>query len=147
METLFTSPSYPLLFLLSFLAATILPIGSEWLLIVMVVKGFSPEYSVLTASFGNYLGACTTLLIGIWGSDFCIRKVLRIDDTQLTRAKRLYGKYGTWSLLFSWLPIVGDPLCLIAGIFRVNFFRFSILVYVGKFFRYAILALLALNTT
>jgi len=147
METLFTSPSYPLLFLLSFLAATILPIGSEWLLIVMVVKGFSPESAVLTASFGNYLGACTTLLVGIWGSDFCIRKVLRIDDTQLARAKKIYGKYGTWSLLLSWLPIIGDPLCLIAGIFRVNFLRFSILVYIGKFFRYATLAFLALNTT
>jgi membrane protein YqaA with SNARE-associated domain len=132
-----------LLFLLSFLAATVLPIGSEWLLIVMILKGYSPEYTVLTASFGNYLGACSTLLIGIWGSQFCIRKILRIDDAQLIKAKKLYKKYGIWSLLLSWLPIVGDPLCLLAGIFKVNFIRFSILVYVGKFLRYATLAFLA----
>lgn len=150
METLqlfFTSPGYPTLFILSFLAATVLPIGSEWLLIVMVLKGFSPEYCVLTASVGNYLGACTNWLIGIWGSDFCIRKILRIDDVQLQKAKKLYKRFGTWSLLLSWLPIVGDPLCLVAGIFKMNFIRFSILVYIGKFIRYATLALLTLQTT
>lgn len=148
METLypfFSSPSYPLLFLLSFLAATVLPLGSEWLLIVMILKGFSPEQTVLTASFGNYLGACSTLLIGIRGSDFCVSKVLRIDENQLIRAKKLYEKYGTWSLLLSWLPVVGDPLCLVAGIFKVNFIRFSLLVYVGKFMRYATLAFLAIH--
>lgn len=150
METLpilFTTPSYPALFLLSFLAATVIPLGSEWLLIVMVMKGFSPEYCILAASTGNYLGACTTFLIGIWGADFCIKKLLRIDETQLQKAVKLYQKYGTWSLLLSWLPIIGDPLCLVAGIFKVHFIRFSILVYIGKFCRYATLALLTLQTT
>ncbi len=139
----FTTPSLSLLFILSFLAATILPIGSEWLLIVMIVHGFSLPSVVITATLGNYLGACTTYLIGIWGSDFIIRTVFRIDDRQLERAENLYEKYGSWSLLLSWLPVVGDPLCLIGGVFRISIFRFSFLVFVGKFFRYAILALLA----
>jgi len=150
METLhlfFTSPGYPVLFLLSFLAATVLPIGSEWLLIVMVIKGFSPEYCVLTASIGNYLGACTNLLIGMWGSDFCIKKILRIDEEQLQKAERLYNKYGAWSLLLSWLPVVGDPLCIVAGVFKVHFIRFTVLVYIGKFCRYATLAFLTLQAT
>ena len=147
LPSLLTNPSLSLLFSLSFLAATILPIGSEWLLIVMVLQGFSLQTVVITATFGNYLGACTTYLIGIWGADFFIQRILRIGDTQIVKARKLYGKYGTWSLLLSWLPVVGDPLCLVAGIFRISFIRFSVLVFVGKFFRYAILALLAQHGT
>ncbi|MGB3210806.1 MAG: YqaA family protein [Desulforhopalus sp.] len=145
--SLFTAPSLPSLFLLSFLAATVLPIGSEWLLIVMVVQGFPLQDTVLIATFGNSLGAFTTCLLGVWGSDFFIRKIFRIGDTQLERAKKMYGKYGSWSLLLSWLPVVGDPLCLLAGVFRVNVIRFSVFVFVGKFFRYAILASLARHGT
>jgi membrane protein YqaA with SNARE-associated domain len=143
LHSLADSPSLPALFLLSFLAATVLPIGSEWLLVVMILQGFSLVDVVLTASFGNFLGACTTYLIGIWGSDFLIRTVLRISDQQLNRAKTMYGTYGKWSLLLSWLPVIGDPLCLLAGIFRVGFGRFALLVFVGKFSRYAAVAVLS----
>jgi len=135
-----TAPSLPLLFFLSFLAATLLPVGSEWLLIVMVTQGFSPAELVVTATAGNCLGACTTYLIGTGGSDFVIRRILRMEDSQLVRASKLYGKYGSWSLLLSWLPVVGDPLCLMAGLFKVRFIQFAVLVLVGKFFRYAMLA-------
>ena len=147
LSSLFTTPSLWQLFVLSFLAASILPIGSEWLLIVMVLQGFPLHNIVITATLGNFLGGCTTYLIGIWGSDFFIRTILRITDTQLVHTKKLYGKYGTWSLLLSWLPVIGDPLCLVAGLFRISFIRFSVLVFVGKFFRYAILALLAQHGT
>ena len=143
----FSTPNLPLLFILSFFASTVLPLGSEWLLIVMIVQGFPLPDVIITATAGNYLGACTTYLIGIWGAHFVIRKILRIDDAQLVRVKKLYKKYGTFSLLFSWLPVIGDPLCLIAGIFRINFVHFSILVFVGKFFRYAILAFFASQGT
>lgn len=142
LQTIADAPSLPALFLLSFLASTILPIGSEWLLVVMLVQGFSRDQLVLTASLGNFLGACTTYFIGMRGSEAIIRSVLRIDPGKLTRAGRMYEKYGTWSLLFSWLPVVGDPLCLLAGIFRVGFGRFSLLVFVGKVARYATLAFL-----
>lgn len=147
LQTLTDSPSLPALFLLSFLASTILPIGSEWLLIVMIVQGFPRDQLILTASLGNFLGACTTYLIGIWGSDFIIRTILRTDDRQLSRAGKIYEKYGVWSLFFSWLPVVGDPLCLLAGIFRVGFVRFSLLVFVGKFLRYATLAFFVAQST
>lgn len=137
------SPSLPLLFLISFLASTLLPIGSEWLLVAMTFQGFPPAELVITATLGNFLGACTSYLIGTWGSDFFIRKILRISDSQLARSRNIYEKYGAWSLLLSWLPVVGDPLCVLGGIFRVSFLRFTLLVFVGKFCRYAILALLA----
>ena len=138
------TPSLPLLFLISFLAASVLPIGSEWLLILMIVKGFAVPSTVATASIGNYLGACTTYLLGIWGSDFCRRKILRMNRASLEKADRYYRKYGILSLLLSWLPIIGDPLCFLAGTFRVHFAAFSLLVFIGKFCRYATLAFLTL---
>jgi membrane protein YqaA with SNARE-associated domain len=132
----------PTLFLLSFLAATLLPIGSEWLLLVLLVQGHSLLALVATASVGNFLGASTTYLIGRCGSELLTRRLLRIDDTQLERARTLYSRYGVWSLLLSWVPIVGDPLCLLAGIFKVDFALFSLPVLLGKTSRYAALALM-----
>ncbi len=146
-SSLITTPSLPILFVLSFLAATVLPIGSEWLLIIMIVQKFSFAEVVFTATLGNYVGACSTYLLGIIGANFIIRTILRINDAQLLRAKKIYARYGTYSLLLSWLPVIGDPLCLIAGVFRIKFIRFSVLVFIGKFFRYAILALLAQHGT
>jgi len=147
LSSLITSPSLPLLFVLSFLAATILPVGSEWLVIVMVGQEFALPDVIFTATLGNFFGACSTYLLGIFGANYIIRTILRIKDAQLIRAEKMYAQYGTWSLLLSWLPVIGDPLCLVAGVFKTNFIRFSILVFVGKFFRYAILALLAQHGT
>lgn len=145
--TIYTSPSLSLLFLLSFLAATVLPLGSEWLLVVMIAQGFPFSQVVATAATGNYLGGCTTYLIGIWGSKFSFERLLGITEAQLNRATRVYEKYGVWSLFFSWLPVIGDPLCLLAGIFRIRFLRFSIFVFFGKLSRYAILAFLTQQGT
>lgn len=138
-------PSLPVLFALSFLAATVVPIGSEWLLVVMILSGSSPTQTVIAATSGNYLGGCTTYFIGIYGSDFIKSKLLRIGERELVRAERIYTKYGSWSLLLSWLPIVGDPLCLLAGIFKIRFMRFSLLVFSGKFLRYTTLAALTMK--
>jgi membrane protein YqaA with SNARE-associated domain len=132
----------PALFLLSFLASTLLPLGSEWLLVVLIIHGHSVESVVTIATIGNYLGACTTYMIGIWGSQYLITKILRINDKDMARAHALYGKYGSWSLLLSWLPVVGDPLCLLGGIFRIRFFHYSVLVFSGKLARYIAVALL-----
>ena len=140
-------PSLPLLFVISFLAATILPLGSEWLVVIMIANGFLAVDVVLTASLGNFLGACTTYFLGIWGSDFCRDKVLGVSPDSLARAERYYHRYGPWSLLLSWLPVIGDPLCFVAGIFRVRFLLFCQLVFVGKFSRYATLAFLTLQGT
>lgn len=137
---------YPALFLLSFLASTFIPLGSEWLLVTMLLKHHDPVLAVALASIGNYLGACTSYAIGIYGGPLLIRRVLRIDEAAQQRANRLYGRYGSWSLLFSWLPVVGDPLCLVGGLLRVRFARFSLLVFTGKLARYALVAWLVLNS-
>lgn len=135
---------YPALFLLSFLASTVIPLGSEWLLVTMLLERRDPLLSVALATVGNYLGACTTYGLGIYGGPFLIRKVLRIDEAAEKRADRFYGRYGSWSLLLSWLPVVGDPLCLVGGLLRVGFARFSLLVFAGKLTRYAFVAWMTL---
>jgi membrane protein YqaA with SNARE-associated domain len=143
-ETLL-SHGYPALFLLSFLAATLLPLGSEWLLVGLLLQHSEPVATVAVATAGNYLGACTTFLIGRYGGPWLVERVLRIDATARLRAQRLYGRFGAWSLLFSWLPVVGDPLCLVGGVLNVSFARFSLLVAAGKLARYAVVAWLTLR--
>jgi len=135
----------PALFLLSFLASTMLPLGSEWLLVAMVIQRHDPLVTVLTATAGNYLGACTSYGIGIYGGDFLIKKLLRISDAERSRAERFFARYGSWALFFSWLPIIGDPLCLAGGVLKIPFSRFSILVASGKGLRYSAIAWLTLK--
>jgi membrane protein YqaA with SNARE-associated domain len=135
-----TCNGYPALFLLSFLASTLLPLGSEWLLVALLIKGFTALPLVMVASVGNFLGACTSYALGIYGSRFIEEKIFRMDDRDRERAERTFARFGSWSLLFTWLPVVGDPLCLAAGVLRVGFARFALLVMVGKVMRYAVVA-------
>jgi membrane protein YqaA with SNARE-associated domain len=145
MEELLTSHGYPALFLLSFLASTLLPLGSEWLLATLLLKGCDPTLSVALATLGNTLGALTTYGIGLWGGPVLIGRVLRIDEAARLRSERYYARYGVWSLLLSWLPVLGDPLCLVGGLLRVGFGRFFLLVAAGKLARYVGVALLTLE--
>lgn len=135
----------PALFILSFLASTMLPLGSEWLLVALLIQKHEPLLTVLIATVGNYLGACTSYAIGLYGGDFLIKKLLRIGDAERSRAERFFARYGSWSLLLSWLPIIGDPLCLAGGVLKIPFTRFSILVATGKALRYSAVAWLTLK--
>lgn len=128
------------LFLLSFAASTLVPLGSEWLLVALIVKGLPLASLVAIATLGNSLGACTTYAVGVWGGPLLIDKVLRLDRQKVAEATALYGKYGSWSLLFSWVPLIGDPLCLAAGLLRLSFARFAVLIVLGKACRYAVVA-------
>lgn len=145
MEQFLDSHSYPALFALSFLASTLIPVGSEWLLAVMLMKQNDPVITVAVATLGNTLGACTNWAIGLYGGSFLTRRVLRIDAAAEESAERIYRRYGAWSLLFSWLPVIGDPLCLLGGVLKVSFVRFSLLVFTGKLARYAVVAWLTLE--
>ncbi len=137
-------PGYGALFSLSFLASTLIPIGSEWLLAMMVLRGYDPVAAVAAATVGNLLGAMTTWLIGVYGGRWLIERVVRVSAEQEQRARGLYQRYGKFSLLFSWLPVIGDPLCLVGGLLGVNWLTFGTLVGIGKLARYAAVAILAL---
>ena len=147
MEQFLASHGQPALFALSFLASTLVPLGSEWLLVAMLAARHDPALTVAVATAGNTLGACTTYAVGLWGGPLLIRRVLRIDEETERKADRLYRRYGTWSLLFSWLPVIGDPLCLVGGVLRVGFGRFAVLVAAGKLVRYAVVAWLTLRVS
>jgi membrane protein YqaA with SNARE-associated domain len=140
-------PGYVALFCLSFLASTLLPLGSEWLLVMMLLGGYEPLSTVAVATTGNYLGAVVTYLIGIWGGSWLIVRVMRVSPEQQERARNYYRRFGVFSLFFSWLPIVGDPLCLVGGMLRINFGLFTLLVASGKLIRYAVTAWITLTAT
>ena len=133
------------LFLLSFLASSLIPLGSEWLLVAMLLSRSEPLAVVAVATAGNYLGALSTYLIGLYGGDFLKKRVLRMDEKNTLKAERFYARFGSYSLFLSFLPIIGDPLCLIGGVLRVRFIRFSLLVVSGKLARYAAVAWLTLQ--
>ncbi len=140
-SSLFLNAYLPL-FLWSFLAATLLPVGSEWFLAALTVKNYNPFWLLGVASAGNVLGAMTTYAIGFYGSDRLTEKILRMKPETLEKAHGVFMRYGIWSLLFSWLPLIGDALCLAGGALKVPVVVFFPLVLTGKFLRY--LALISL---
>ena len=144
MPALLTEHGLLSLFLLSVCASTLLPLGSEWLLVALLLDGIDPVATVLLASLGNSLGAVTSYLIGYGGSRWLSEKLLRVTPEQQRKAHNWFDRYGRWSLLLSWLPLIGDPLCLVAGSLRHRFVSFILLVGVGKTARYAVLAALTL---
>ena len=133
------------LFFISFCASTLLPLGSEWLLVALLLQGSNPLATVAVATLGNSLGAGTNYLIGFYGGDWLIEKVLRVEKTRQQQAIRWFNRYGSWSLLLAWLPVIGDPLCLVAGMLKTPLLRFSLLVTTGKGLRYTVLTLLTLR--
>lgn len=145
MEQLLLEHGYLALFMLSFLASTLVPFGSEWLLAVLLLNGFDAPIVVAIATVGNSCGALTTYVIGLWGGPFLVQRILRISHESQQRAERYFVRYGSWSLLFSWVPVIGDPLCLVGGILRTEFWRFLLLIAVGKFIRYLVVAKLVME--
>ncbi len=145
MTIFFTNHGLVGLFFASILASTLVPFGSEWLLIALISQGCDTNQAVITATAGNYLGACITYWIGLTGSAYLIKNIFKIKPESVNRAKNHYGRYGSWCLLFSWLPVIGDPLCLVSGSLRLHFGKFSLLVFAGKLARYLTVALLTKN--
>lgn len=133
----------PGLFILSFLGATVLPVASEPAFVAVLLAGADPLTCIISATVGNTLGAVTTWGIGRWGSGAVQEKMLRMNAQERERADRFFAKYGVWSLLLSWAPIIGDPLCAVAGLFDLPLSRFLPPVFLGKLARYVALAYLS----
>jgi membrane protein YqaA with SNARE-associated domain len=126
------------LFLSAFLSATLLPGSSEAALAATLAAGLSePWVLVAVATLGNTLGALANWIAGVLAARGGRLLGLSDERGRLARAKALYGRFGAWSLLFSWVPIVGDPLTLLAGLAGLRLLIFLPLVGLGKFARYA----------
>jgi membrane protein YqaA with SNARE-associated domain len=111
MDTFLVDWGLPALFGISFLAATVLPIASEWLLAALVIRQGTLAAPVVVATLGNTLGAVTTWGVGFWGGAVILHRWLGISPADRARAENWYGRWGSWSLLMAWMPVVGDPLC------------------------------------
>ncbi|AKH20031.1 YqaA family protein [Sedimenticola thiotaurini] len=125
-----------LLFSSAFLAATILPFYSEVVLFALLRDGGDPLLLVTIATLGNTLGAVVNWWLGRFLLHFQDRRWFYFKPEQVERAQRWFQRYGFWSLLLAWAPVVGDALTLIAGVMKVPLWLFLLLVGVGKAVRY-----------
>ena len=131
---------YLSLFFISFLAATILPFSSELTLAGLITtSNYDNVLLLIVASFGNVLGSVVNWVLGFYSRNLTIKKWFPFKETQIERSSKWFNKFGKWSLLFAWVPILGDPITLVAGLLRVRFLDFIILVAIGKVSRYVLI--------
>lgn len=134
----FTLGGYLGLFLTAFLAATLIPLSSEAVLAALAAaEGFDIALLFAVATAGNTLGAVVNWFLGRFCLHWRDRRWFPFAADRLDRAGSRFRRYGTWSLLFAWLPIVGDPLTFVAGVLQVRLLPFVLLVGIGKGARYA----------
>jgi membrane protein YqaA with SNARE-associated domain len=140
--------AYAGLFVSAFVSATLFPGGSEALLVGLLVSGdYAVVVLLLVATAGNVLGSVVNWGLGRWVVRFQDRPWFPLSPEKLSQAQQWYQRYGKWSLLLSWVPIIGDPLTVAAGIMRERFLVFLLLVTLAKFGRYLAIVLLTTEIT
>ena len=113
---------YLALFIITFLAATILPFSSEFTLGGLIsTNNYNNLLLIIFASLGNVLGSTLNWVLGFYFRNLSTKKWFPFQDNQINKASSWFKRFGQWSLLFAWVPFVGDPLTLVAGLLRVNF--------------------------
>lgn len=145
-RSVFDFSAYLGLFLSAFGAASLLPLQSEAVLVGLLLGGSQPVFALLlVASLGNVLGSVLNAALGRGLERFHDRRWFPVSQARLERAKATYQRYGRWSLLLSWVPLIGDPLTLVAGVMREPWWSFILLVSLAKVGRYLVLAAITLS--
>lgn len=140
--------AYGALFLSAFLAATVLPAASEAVLVGLLIADQRPVAGLLAAaSVGNVLGSVVNWSLGRGIAQWQHKSWFPASRAKLERGQAWYRRHGKWSLLLSWVPVIGDPLTIVAGIMREPFLTFLLLVTVAKVGRYVLLALVTVGLT
>ena len=139
---------YISLFISAFLAATILPAQSEAVLAYQI-SAFPDEIVILIAlaTLGNVMGAVVNWGLGILSTHYRDREWFPVGQDKLERAEVRYRKFGRYSLLLSWVPFIGDPMTVVAGVFREPLWSFLVLVTIAKSSRYIVIAMLMMGVT
>jgi membrane protein YqaA with SNARE-associated domain len=132
--------TYITLFFIAFISATLFPLGSEGVLVYNITQGHNIYWLILFASIGNILGSCVNYYLGCKGEDFLEEKNY-LNKTKMQGYKKQFERFGGYTLLLSWAPIIGDPLTFIAGVFHYRFKYFLLIVALAKTARYTLLAL------
>lgn len=127
------------LFIVSFLAASILPLSTEIFVIIMPTMGFNIWLVGIFATLGNYVGALTMYYMGWYGTDFVLSRYVTIEQDKIDRAQEWFARWGPPTLLLSWVPFIGDPLCAVAGSLKMPLITFTIWTIMGKSSRYIVL--------
>lgn len=141
----FTELGYFGMFVAAYLAATMLPLSSEIVLTTLLLGGASPYALVAVATVGNVLGAVTNYALGYWASLEIVRRWIKTSEEEFVKAEQRFVKCGLFSLLFAWVPFIGDPITVAAGVLRIRFFWFVVLVTTGKLARYIVVSSLVLQ--
>ncbi|MBZ9789395.1 DedA family protein [Rhizobium sp. 3T7] len=132
---------YAGLFLAALAAATIFPMQSEAGLVALIVTKQYPVLALIAvATVGNVLGSIVNWLLGVGIEHLRDKRWFPVSQPALDKAQRWYRRYGKWSLLLSWMPVIGDPITIVAGVLREPFPMFLLLVTIAKTVRYAVLA-------
>ena len=138
--------TYTGLFLAAFLAATIVPMQSEAVLVGLLLTGEYPPAALLAvASCGNILGAVLNWILGLFIERFRHKPWFPVSDRRMEQAQAWYHRYGRWSLLLCWAPVIGDALTVAAGVMREPFWIFLCIAGCAKLARYLVLAGLTLG--
>ena len=143
---MFELTSYIGLFLAAFGAATLLPMQSEAVLVGMLLSDRYVVSSLLAvATVGNVLGSALNWLLGRSVERFRHKRWFPVSESKLEKAQQSYLRYGRWSLLLSWVPIIGDPLTVVAGVMREPLWSFLLIVTLAKGLRYLVLTAVTLG--
>ena len=143
---MFELTSYVGLFLAAFGAATLLPMQSEAVLVGMLLSDRYVVSSLLAvATVGNVLGSALNWLLGRSVERFRHKRWFPVSESKLEKAQQSYLRYGRWSLLLSWVPIIGDPLTVVAGVMREPLWSFLLIVTLAKGGRYLALTAVTLG--
>lgn len=138
--------AYAGLFFAALAAGAILPVPSEPALVAVLLTSGDPAWvAVAVATVGNVIGSAINWLIGRGIEKLRHKRWFPFSEAAIARAEAWYHRYGRWSLLFSFVPVVGDPLTIVAGVMREPFWSFLLLVAIAKFGRYVAVAALMLG--
>jgi membrane protein YqaA with SNARE-associated domain len=129
------------LFIASFLGATVIPFSSELVFSLLIIKGYDFNLSLLVATTGNWLGGLSSYFLGRLGKWSTLEKYFRLKKEKIVKFKTNIDKWGSLLAFFCWLPVIGDPIAVGLGFFRTNYILVAMWMFIGKFIRYILWAL------
>ena len=121
------------------LAASIVPLSSEVFVVLMPTFGYNIWLVGIVATLGNYAGALTMYYLGKKGTEYILERYPRIDGDRLLKAETWFKRWGPSVLLLAGVPIIGDPICLVAGSLHMDFMTYTIWSVIGKGWRYILI--------
>jgi len=136
MNSLVESLGYLGLFIVAVLSFTIFPGPSDASVVGMIAYGFSPLWVIVIASLGGIVGRVINYRMGSLGEEYVVRKKGWLKPKQVELSKKLFHRYGTAVLLFTWIPFIDDPLTVVAGFYRYPFVRYMIYTSIAVFIRH-----------